>query len=204
MSESPIDEVALILRCRKGEGCDSEVGQALREAGLPHHLAIDRESGRRPGSHPGDLRPRHPCPRSLRPDPPLPELDLPHRLEPGHRSPPPAPLADGLDQRRSGRRTGHAGPRPRRSRLAVPTRSTRHTWLSEKLAKLVDQLPPEYRMVIHLRHREQLSYEEIAQTLEVPLGTVKARLHRAHHRLRALWIGEMPDTGGEDDGPETL
>jgi RNA polymerase sigma-70 factor (ECF subfamily) len=61
-------------------------------------------------------------------------------------------------------------------------------------------------MVVHLRHREQLSYEEIAETLDVPLGTVKARLHRAHHRLRALWIGEMPAMGGEedDDGPEAL
>lgn len=62
--------------------------------------------------------------------------------------------------------------------------------LSENLARLVDRLPSDYRTVVHLRHREQLAYEEIAQVLNIPLGTVKARLHRAHHRLRALWTGE--------------
>jgi RNA polymerase sigma-70 factor (ECF subfamily) len=66
--------------------------------------------------------------------------------------------------------------------------------LSEKLERLVAQLPPDYRTVVHLRHREQLAYEEIAQVLQIPLGTVKARLHRAHQRLRALWIGEEEGT----------
>lgn len=75
-----------------------------------------------------------------------------------------------------------------------------HTWLSEKLARIVEMLPDEYRMVIHLRHREQLSYEEIADLLQIPLGTVKARLHRAHRRLRELWSrivspGETPEGG---------
>ena len=77
-------------------------------------------------------------------------------------------------------------------------------WLSEKLARLVDQLPPEYKVVVHLRHGEQLSYEEIAEALGVPLGTVKARLHRAHHRLRILWLGEMPGKGGGEDGHEAM
>jgi RNA polymerase sigma-70 factor, ECF subfamily len=71
------------------------------------------------------------------------------------------------------------------------------TWLSEHLARLVAQLPPDYRTVVHLRHREQLAYEEIAETLGIPLGTVKARLHRAHHRLRALWKGETPASGDD-------
>lgn len=71
------------------------------------------------------------------------------------------------------------------------------SWLSEKLAETVEKLPEDYRMVIHLRHREQLSYDEIAETLNVPLGTVKARLHRAHHRLRELWAGES--SGASED-----
>ncbi len=62
--------------------------------------------------------------------------------------------------------------------------------LSERLARLVERLSPGYRRVIHLRHNEQLSYNEIAQVLDVPLGTVKARLHRAHHRLRDLLAAE--------------
>jgi len=68
--------------------------------------------------------------------------------------------------------------------------------LSERLARLVAQLPPDYRTVVHLRHHDQLSYEEIAQVLGIPLGTVKARLHRAHHRLRALWTGEEEEESG--------
>jgi RNA polymerase sigma-70 factor, ECF subfamily len=85
---------------------------------------------------------------------------------------------------------------------ARPDEVHERTWLSEHLARLVEQLPPEYRTVIHLRHKEQLAYEEIAKILEVPLGTVKARLHRAHHRLRALWKGETVSLDGEWEVPE--
>ena len=78
---------------------------------------------------------------------------------------------------------------------ALPDERHDQARLSETLARLGALLPADYRVVVHLRHREQLSYEEIAQVLDVPLGTVKARLHRAHHRLRALW------TGGEEAEP---
>ncbi len=47
------------------------------------------------------------------------------------------------------------------------------------LLVITDELPPHYRSMIVLRHQEQLSYEEIAQVLDLPLGTVKARIHRA-------------------------
>jgi RNA polymerase sigma factor (sigma-70 family) len=72
----------------------------------------------------------------------------------------------------------------------LPDETDERRRLAQRLAELVDKLPPDYRVVVHLRHREELSYEEIAQVLDIPLGTVKARLHRAHHRLRALWTGE--------------
>lgn len=75
-----------------------------------------------------------------------------------------------------------------------PEEDHEQVWLQGRLAELVASLPPEYRTVVHLRHREQLAYEEIAEVLGVPLGTVKARLHRAHRRLRVLW------TGGTEDG----
>lgn len=73
---------------------------------------------------------------------------------------------------------------------ALPDREHEHAALAVRLARLVDRLPPDYRTVVHLRHHEQLAYEEIAAILRVPLGTVKARLHRAHHRLRELWLAE--------------
>lgn len=53
-----------------------------------------------------------------------------------------------------------------------------------QLEELVQSLPLRYRMVVLLRYQEDLAYEEIAEVLAVPLGTVKARLHRAHHMLK--------------------
>ena len=73
---------------------------------------------------------------------------------------------------------------------ALPDEVHERGRLSEKLAGLVERLSPVYKQVIHLRHREQLSYEEIAQVLDIPLGTVKARLHRAHNRLREFLASE--------------
>ncbi len=49
---------------------------------------------------------------------------------------------------------------------------------------LIDTLPPHYRIVVLLRHQQDLSYEEIAQMLHLPRGTVKARIHRARALLK--------------------
>jgi len=54
------------------------------------------------------------------------------------------------------------------------------------LDRLVQRLPAIYRVVIELRYKQCLAYEEIAAVLEIPLGTVKARLHRAHRHLKGL------------------
>lgn len=55
--------------------------------------------------------------------------------------------------------------------------------------KLLKRLPDHYRTMVELRYYEELSYEEIAQHLQLPLGTVKAQLFRAkdilYHWLRA-------------------
>ena len=48
----------------------------------------------------------------------------------------------------------------------------------------IARLRPEYRSCILLRHVEGRSYEEIAATLDLPLGTVKTYIHRARHELR--------------------
>jgi len=50
---------------------------------------------------------------------------------------------------------------------------------SEKLKNIVEQLPVRYRKLIILRYYDEQSYEEIAQQLDIPLGTVKAQLFRA-------------------------
>ncbi len=204
MGESPSDEAALILRCRKGEadairrlveiyerpifhiiwrsvGNTEDARDLTQETFVRAIRALDRFDPTRPFRNwifriASNLAIDHLRRRRLRTI----SIDIDPDDERGMRSP---ILVDTGDR---------------------PDDVHEHTWLSEKLAKLVERLPPEYRMVIHLRHREQLSYEEIAETLGVPLGTVKARLHRAHHRLRALWVEEMPGQGGDEDGPEAL
>jgi RNA polymerase sigma-70 factor (ECF subfamily) len=58
--------------------------------------------------------------------------------------------------------------------------------LGSAIERAVAQLRPEYRSCILLRHVEGRSYEEIAATLDLPLGTVKTFIHRARHQLRDL------------------
>lgn len=48
------------------------------------------------------------------------------------------------------------------------------------------QLSEDYRVVVALRYYQGLSLQEIAETLEIPLGTVKSRLSVGVHRLRAM------------------
>ena len=56
--------------------------------------------------------------------------------------------------------------------------------LGGAIERAVAALRPEYRACILLRHVEDRSYEEIAATLDLPLGTVKTYIHRARHELR--------------------
>jgi RNA polymerase sigma-70 factor, ECF subfamily len=58
--------------------------------------------------------------------------------------------------------------------------------LGSAIERAIGQLRPEYRSCILLRHVEGLAYEEIAQMLDLPLGTVKTYIHRARHELRGM------------------
>jgi RNA polymerase sigma-70 factor (ECF subfamily) len=58
------------------------------------------------------------------------------------------------------------------------------------LSRAIDNLPAHYRIMIVLRHQEHLSYEDIAQVLSLPLGTVKARIHRAREMLKTVLDSE--------------
>ena len=58
--------------------------------------------------------------------------------------------------------------------------------LGSTIEKAIGKLRPEYRACIVLRHVEGRSYEEIAATLDLPLGTVKTYIHRARIQLRDL------------------
>jgi RNA polymerase sigma-70 factor (ECF subfamily) len=58
--------------------------------------------------------------------------------------------------------------------------------LERRFRAALSTLPVEQRAVFVLRHDEGLGYEEIAATLELPVGTVMSRLNRARERLQAL------------------
>jgi len=56
--------------------------------------------------------------------------------------------------------------------------------LGSAIERAIGKLRPEYRSCILLRHVEGRPYEEIAEILDLPLGTVKTYIHRARHELR--------------------
>ena len=55
--------------------------------------------------------------------------------------------------------------------------------LGSAIERAIGKLRPEYRACIMLRHVEDKSYEEIAEIVKLPLGTVKTYIHRARHEL---------------------
>lgn len=58
--------------------------------------------------------------------------------------------------------------------------------LGSQIEQAINQLRPEYRSCIILRHIDGRPYEEIAEILALPLGTVKTYIHRARNELRIL------------------
>jgi RNA polymerase sigma factor (sigma-70 family) len=71
--------------------------------------------------------------------------------------------------------------------IQSPVMDPEETMINEQKIKLmrsiVDKLKPRYRKLIELRYFKELSYEEIAEELELPIGTVKAQLFRARELL---------------------
>jgi RNA polymerase sigma factor (sigma-70 family) len=58
------------------------------------------------------------------------------------------------------------------------------------LDRSIALLPPEQRSVLLLVTLEDMSYEEVARTLGIPMGTVMSRLSRAREKLRAMMLGQ--------------
>ena len=64
-----------------------------------------------------------------------------------------------------------------------PTAAASRHELEIDVQRAIDRLSPKMRAIIVLRYLESLSYEEISESLEISLGTVKSRLSRAHAAL---------------------
>jgi RNA polymerase sigma-70 factor (ECF subfamily) len=59
---------------------------------------------------------------------------------------------------------------------------------TDTMRRLIGELPAEFKEVIVLREINDLSYREIAEIANVPVGTVMSRLARARSMLRAAWL----------------
>lgn len=73
-----------------------------------------------------------------------------------------------------------------------------------QLNAAIERLSPEHREVLLMKDIEGLKYEEIAELLRVPLGTIRSRLHRARLELHGLLVPpeeriQGPETGGENE-----
>ena len=66
--------------------------------------------------------------------------------------------------------------------------------LVRDLDRAIARLPADQRAVLLLVTLEELSYEEVARTLGIPIGTVMSRLSRAREKLRAMMLGQGPST----------
>ena len=57
------------------------------------------------------------------------------------------------------------------------------------IRRIVEQLKPNYRELVKLRYFKEYSYEEISEELQLPIGTVKAQLHRSREQLFKILSG---------------
>ncbi len=73
---------------------------------------------------------------------------------------------------------------PARDRAADPEDRVLQNEIRRAVEEVIASLPPHYRAVITLRYLEDMSYKEIAEALDMPMGTVKTHIHRARELLR--------------------
>jgi RNA polymerase sigma-70 factor (ECF subfamily) len=87
-------------------------------------------------------------------------------------------------------------------RAASPLHQVEARELGAAIEQAIARLRPEYRSCILLRFVEGYSYEEIAEILDVPLGTVKTHIHRARNELRrSLEDHAEPRSGTRETPP---
>lgn len=88
-----------------------------------------------------------------------------------------------------------------------PSAGVEQEELSERVQRALDELSPTLREVLLLAYFQRLSYAQIADELDIPLGTVKSRLHAAVATFAKAWKrlnagGELPPIKRLDRGDE--
>ena len=66
--------------------------------------------------------------------------------------------------------------------------SIQNEFINDRIQSAISNLPEHFKVVIILRDIQELSYEEISNIVEVPLGTIKSRINRARIQLQAELI----------------
>jgi RNA polymerase sigma-70 factor (ECF subfamily) len=68
---------------------------------------------------------------------------------------------------------------------ADPAKDVEHKEIQNRVQQALDSLDPEDARIILLRDLQDVTYEDVSEMLDIPIGTVKSRLHRARQALRA-------------------
>ena len=108
--------------------------------------------------------------------------------------------------RREGRRQSAAGPSLNDEEVQLevpdtapsPQEQAERSELRQQIEAGLQALTPDHRQVLLLREMHQLSYDEIAQTLDVDVGTVKSRINRGRKQLRNF----LPLSSSKEAGKE--
>ncbi len=96
--------------------------------------------------------------------------------------------------------SGDGGSEPGGSDRGHPEEAAVQAELRDELAVLLAGLPGRYRAAVVLRYVEGLSYAELAETLEQPIGTVKANVHRGVRQLRERMLAARERRGNIGNG----
>ena len=65
-----------------------------------------------------------------------------------------------------------------------PAKSVEHKEIQQRVQQALNSLDPEDARIVLLRDLQDIPYEDVAQMLDIPVGTVKSRLHRARQALK--------------------
>lgn len=76
--------------------------------------------------------------------------------------------------------------------------------IGDQVQIAISQLSPKLRVILALRYLEDMSYDELAVTLGLSLGTVKSRLARAHLALEHVVRSRFPHLDLDTAGPDTV
>ena len=86
------------------------------------------------------------------------------------------------------------------SREISPEQSYADTHFDDDVQRALDSLAPDFRAAVVLCDIEGLSYEEIAATLDIKLGTVRSRIHRGRSQLREALAHRAPERATTTSG----